>query len=85
MLWDIISAADFKFFPATPTLPAPQKLERSTLMVLLLLCHEAKAEPDMVVSTMVFRVEDIFGSEERKGQRCVCVNLKEAEKTLPKS
>lgn len=54
-------------------------------MVLLLLCPEAKAEPDMVVSTMVFRVEDIFGSEERKGQRGVCVNLKEVQKTLPKS
>lgn len=81
----IIYAADFKFLPATPTLPAPQNLERNTLMALLLLCHEAKAEPDMVVSAVVFRVEDIFGSKERKVQRFVCGNLKEVQKPLPKS
>lgn len=85
MLWHIIYAGDFKYFPATPTFPAPQNLERGTLRVLLLLCQEAKSESDMVVSTVVFRVEDIFGSEERKGQRFVCGNLKEVQKPLPKS
>lgn len=45
-------------------------------MALLLLCHEAKAEPDTVVSAVVFRVEDIFGSEEIKEQKFVCGNLK---------
>lgn len=78
-------AADFKFFPATCTLPAAQNLERSTLMALVLLCHEAKAEPDMVVSAVAFRAEDIFGSEERKEQRFVCGNLKEVPKPLPKN
>lgn len=84
-IWYIIYAADLKFFPGTPTLPAPQNLERSTLMSLLLLCHEAKAESDTVVSTVMFRVEDIFGSEERKRQRFVRGNLKEVQKPLPKS
>lgn len=51
----------------------------STLMALLLLCYEAKAESDMVVSTGLFRVKGIFGSEERKGQRFVCGNLKEVQ------
>lgn len=68
MLWDIIYAAGFKLFPATTIPPCSSKTwKEAPWWHYCCSSHEAKAEPDMVVSTLVFRVGGIFTSEKRKG------------------
>lgn len=70
MLWDIICAAGFKLFPATTiAFCTPKTWKEALWWYSCCSLHEAKAEPNMVVSTPLFRLVGGFGFEERKGRR----------------